>query len=797
MRPTRLEIEGFTAFRDPVTIDFEGADLFAITGPTGAGKSSIIDALVFALYGAIPRLDRRAVAPIIALGRAEARVRFTFSVGGEAYVGVRVVRRTKTGATTKEARLERAADGEVLAGSADEVSYAVADLLGLDFDHFTTCVVLPQGQFARLLHEEPRTRQDLLVSLLDLGLYARLASAARQRASAAQQRAEVAGHLLDKLAFATAAAAATAEGRVAALEELQRELSRSRPVLEDLLRTEQEAASEADAATARARSLVAIVVPADLRGRAAALAAARTEVERRATEEVQAQHASDAAEAVLASLPSLAELQAAERDHAERSGLAQRRSAIRAQLAERQAAEAAAVATQAALEDELNHAVDALDRARWEHRALDLAASLVAGKPCPVCRQPVHEVPGRDEHGAARAVEAAAAAKADLEARLVGATRAVREGEAARLQLETRLGSVTESLVDLDARLAGAPEPAERGARLRAVEEAEAARAHARRADRAARATAAAARAQLEQVLAAETADRRRFAEVRDRVAALGPPAAGHGDLVSDWQQLAAWAQGARPQHEAAAEQARARAAEAAAQRRARTRELAERCVAAGVEPGGRDSFEAVADAVAEARSAHTHIIEAMEEAATHRREAAEQARRAETATALATHLSANHFEKWVLDEAVGALVAAATEVLFDLSGGDYSLTLDERANFMVVDHRCADEVRSAKTLSGGETFLASLALALALADQVGELAADGAARLESIFLDEGFGSLDPDTLDTVAAAIEELGARGRTVGLITHVAELGERVPVRFVVDKGAGSSTVNRVVA
>ena len=67
-------------------------------------------------------------------------------------------------------------------------------------------------------------------------------------------------------------------------------------------------------------------------------------------------------------------------------------------------------------------------------------------------------------------------------------------------------------------------------------------------------------------------------------------------------------------------------------------------------------------------------------------------------------------------------------------------------------------------------------------------LAAGGAARLESIFLDEGFGTLDPDTLDVVAAAIEELGARGRMVGVVTHVRELAERLPVRFEVRKVGG---------
>ena len=102
---------------------------------------------------------------------------------------------------------------------------------------------------------------------------------------------------------------------------------------------------------------------------------------------------------------------------------------------------------------------------------------------------------------------------------------------------------------------------------------------------------------------------------------------------------------------------------------------------------------------------------------------------------------------------------------------------------------RCVD----ARTLSGGETFLASLALALALADQLGSLAAARRRPIESIFLDEGFGTLDPDTLDIVAGTIEELGAGGRMVGIITHVRELADRMPVRFEVTKGPAGAGVN----
>ena len=163
----------------------------------------------------------------------------------------------------------------------------------------------------------------------------------------------------------------------------------------------------------------------------------------------------------------------------------------------------------------------------------------------------------------------------------------------------------------------------------------------------------------------------------------------------------------------------------------------------------------------------------------------------------LATLLGARAFQRWRLTGAFAQLVAGASRWLRNLSGAGYSLTHTPRMGFEVIDHANADERRSVRTLSGGETFLASLSLALALADQVADLAATGAARLESMFLDEGFGSLDPETLDTVAAALEELGATGRTLGIVTHVPALAERVPIQFRVTKDAATARVERVAS
>ena len=98
--------------------------------------------------------------------------------------------------------------------------------------------------------------------------------------------------------------------------------------------------------------------------------------------------------------------------------------------------------------------------------------------------------------------------------------------------------------------------------------------------------------------------------------------------------------------------------------------------------------------------------------------------------------------------------------------------------------------IRPAKTLSGGESFLASLALALGLADVVA--AETGGALLDTLFIDEGFGTLDADTLDQVMDTLDELRAGGRVVGLVSHVEELRQRIPVRLRVRRARTGSTL-----
>jgi exonuclease SbcC len=263
------------------------------------------------------------------------------------------------------------------------------------------------------------------------------------------------------------------------------------------------------------------------------------------------------------------------------------------------------------------------------------------------------------------------------------------------------------------------------------------------------------------------------------------------------------WARSTRPELERRAADAEQAIEAAIAAYNRRLGELRDRAVAAGVEvgtpPAGEDSFAHLRDASVNAATRAASRAELLEQrrdqARQVRDELAVTERRAQLSGALGQHLNAKRFEKWLLNRALRRLVAGASEVLIELSSGAYSLALGDDNNFLVIDHHNADAARSARTLSGGETFLASLSLALSLAEDIAALAAKGSARLDALFLDEGFGTLDADTLEIVAAAIEELGSRGRMVGLVTHVRELAERIPVRFEVRRDGTTSRVEKV--
>jgi exonuclease SbcC len=152
----------------------------------------------------------------------------------------------------------------------------------------------------------------------------------------------------------------------------------------------------------------------------------------------------------------------------------------------------------------------------------------------------------------------------------------------------------------------------------------------------------------------------------------------------------------------------------------------------------------------------------------------------------------------YVLAYRLTQVVAAANTRLAGMSDRRYSLEHTGRRGAgetrgglsLLVRDDWSGESRDPATLSGGETFVVSLALALGLADVITQEA--GGADLDTLFVDEGFGSLDADTLDDVMDTLDSLRDGGRVVGVVSHVAEMRDRIPTRLTVTKSRRGSAV-----
>lgn len=148
-----------------------------------------------------------------------------------------------------------------------------------------------------------------------------------------------------------------------------------------------------------------------------------------------------------------------------------------------------------------------------------------------------------------------------------------------------------------------------------------------------------------------------------------------------------------------------------------------------------------------------------------------------------------NRFVEYVATNQLKYIALEASKRLEGITKGRYALEIDSTLNFVMRDNFNGGQRRSVDTLSGGETFLTSLSLALALSSQI---QLKGSAPLEFFFLDEGFGSLDNELLEVVMESLEKLHSDKLSVGIISHVEELKNRVPIKLVVspsEAGSGS--------
>lgn len=814
MRLLRLDVEGFGTFRDPVSLDFSDTDYFVLVGPTGSGKTTIIDAISFALYGAAPRWPRKSqVSFVMAPSTSHTRVALIFEVGGRRYAAVRVLAKSARGqVTTKQSRLitlpaELDLSGELgdvlgaevapIADTPADMEQAVEQILGLRYEDFTQSVVLPQGESAKFLHASKRERQDLLVSLLGLGVYEQVMKRANAKAEESRTRAATLDGELGNYADATETVQQAAAGELQSVRAFQHGLS---TLLEPWKAAADELQAAGDASgehEADLRVLAQVHPPAEL--------------------DPLVQQRSDAAQARTQAANQVATAEQNETDADQAAETAGRPSdwhnliALHEQLAEAVQQRDTAIATVAASAEavetaqadcdraqrELAEARAGLETARTAHAADDLASVLEAGAECPVCRQTVTQVPDRPAHPAID----------EAQARVDAAEQAAATAEQARSTAQRTSDRAVDDrdrlinqVTGLEEQLAGKPD-AEAAAKAHQVaQDAETACTTARQTAREAR-EALRTLDETNQTLEQQWAEAgRRLSAARDTVAHLKPPVST-GDHAQDWRQLAAWAEsthGDLTERAAAAMARRDTAATNELQQRTSVLEVLDsRGIAAPTEFSEAGVVATVTTAVNAAQHKLDRITERREEASRLTTEIETCRTSEQRDRELANLLSARNFERWIVEEALQAMMVEASATLSELSGGQFELTLDKDQNICVLDHNDASSQRPVQTLSGGETFQASLALALALSSQITALS-PSTSRLDTILLDEGFGSLDPSSLDLVASTLEQLAGGGeRTVGLVTHVPALAERIPVRFEVNREGTRSTVEKVTA
>jgi len=364
----------------------------------------------------------------------------------------------------------------------------------------------------------------------------------------------------------------------------------------------------------------------------------------------------------------------------------------------------------------------ALDQARRDLAAHDLAAHLEKGEACPVCRRILESEPSLVMppalSNAERDVENADKAHRASE-------KALREVERSGARMEEKFRAHREAAAAIQKELAEVATRKRLEASLKAVEEAESGLLKVSENTRAARKAEAKAHATLDRFADEEEQAWEAFEKARDRLATLGPPRTDREDLSEAWSKLSVWARDDSPGKRASAAEAQREAEGALAERKKVFDALAERGAELDVHVSTDRPRDGVVSELAAAEQEAKRVAETRKRAKTLERKLRSEREAASVAGALGQHLKSTGFERWLLEEAFRRLVSGATKILNELSSGQYSFEYDDKLNFEVVDHRNADERRSARTLSGGETFLASLALALTLADQTADLAAE------------------------------------------------------------------------
>lgn len=904
MRPLRLVLQAFGPYLEKTQLDlsqFAESGLFLITGPTGGGKTSLLDAMCFALYGKSTGGRRRFAEMRCGSAPQElpTLVELEFALQGERYRFSRsqythINRNTKAPELRESHQCFRleGEDWALLESKSDSaVSRRAEELLHLTCEQFSQVIVLPQGEFLRLLRASSSDKGEMLKTLFSAGVWRQVTDRFHQRErqleDKARQTAALRASLLqqeevESLGGLEEKAASLAQRETALRQEnktLAQQLEQAERLLQSLEQYTrlEEAAQEAGKSLARAQAAWKELEGREiqprhkreqaqaLRQQAVALAQESARLGEQKEELLRAQAAGKQAAATRKQLEeqrqSLAALgqqretlsqrmekgnafcKACEEAAARLPTLLERRQALEKlsaaweELARRKARQAAAleglsIAEQAAAQKQLLLETVSLRLERQEallrqNAALQLAHTLEPGKPCPVCGALEHPSPAagqemlleprqleslrQEEKSARQAQVKATALAASRKAEADQAAEAVSQQEAAWKEAAASAGDFTQE--EAAAQLAQAAALAEKAkgeaARLEAAKEKlralEKERDACQQRETALREKLSALEAQAQEL-------ERRAQEAQAACAGLDHSALEEAIQAKgrayDAKEKAA-AQLLQEAQEEDAQRERAQAALSLAQQalekanaqwracptpweeRPQLPQLRQQCQTLRQESLSRR------EELGKAASARQALEGALQEARRLEEELAALEGQLSRVARLSKSLSGSNPMKmpilqYVLSVMLEEVLGSANRFFATLSRGRYALRLKDgpaTRGYGGLDLEVLDGAsmlpRSIETLSGGEQFLASLSLAFGLSDVVQNHS--GAVRLDSLFIDEGFGSLDGETLDTAMKALAMLQSGGRLIGIISHVSELKNRIPCRVEVNRDA----------
>jgi exonuclease SbcC len=851
VRPLRLELKGFTSFRDEQVIDFSGLELFAIAGPTGAGKSSILDAMTYSLYGCVERVGHECQ-QLISQGLPTMAVTLEFAIGEETY---QVFRRTYRKAPT-DVLLSIAKDGgwKPLASKVKEVTARIEEVIGLDYEGFTRAVLLPQNKFDQFLAGDATVRRRILTDLLGLHIFQDMAKQANKLVGAATiesrtkqsfVESDYSGVSVEALAAQKAVVIEARAGEqklVVAQKKIRGILSRwqnAQALARDLRGCSEEASTMAASSESIAKQIGKLAKQAD--EARAALAQRTTAADVAAKAAAQAKTAADSAVKRLGTTKELvgARTRAEQLDDVKTDLAEQRVELVRLeadvpkhQARAAQVAGAVVEAKQAKADADgaVIEAREALDGLRHEQRVAAVAQGLRRGDPCPICgailsklpRTPADAELERAEAKLRTEEKAVAAVEKKLGELLVRSTEAkaaVTEAATAIRRSATEIAKRESKQEDLEAALmvvlgkALPPKPLleidKRIAELDTLDDAATQAAQARDGAERVRVDAERSVDRLEAAIAAEGARvpasaALALAKRAQKLAGSEPMPAMDVKLSMTQlpERLASVAQNLSTFLRAYAKEIDALARRHDATEGQLLTEASE-TVEGLVSPAKTldalatrvdDALRATSAEAGRADSKAKDLAVALERKADLVAQIKQLEQQIARFRAIALDLKQDAIVDFLQAQALEALAKDGSGRLRDISGQRYEFRYRED-EFYVADLWYGDQERGVKTLSGGETFLASLALALSLAGQVRALSSTARARLDSLFIDEGFGSLDRQAVDLVVDALERLGADGRMIGVITHVRDITDHLP-RIEVEKAATGSHLTLVM-